>query len=318
MIGLRQAGMDRNIRDVVAQLDTKLLSTVAGSAQALSQRIDQAAHDSREAIREVVGRVDANLEANRHEAEQAQEVLRRQLAQVQPSVHTVEGSLRTELKQIAAEMSTAIATTSSRAQQVAAQLAAEVQARERAFAQLAVSTTATHEAGAARSQRLEGGLSALSAQMVKESDDASTALVKQTEVVERLADSTSHRLADLRSEWDMRSEQQQSQLNGEIATLKGATDAVVAQLDQGSQLLERELATTRDTLSTVIDAEIRSRQRKEEKMQEDLMKLNEQVSLLEFSAFAQDCWHMLTVYSNLTRVLFRILVVVRAGHGPAF
>lgn len=273
-----QAGLERSFRETTARLDAKLLSTVAGSSQAFGQRVDSVAAASTEAIREAVSRLESAMEVNRHGAEHAREQLRKKLAFIETAVQTQDRALKSEVQNATVQLSTAIASLSQRHQQLAAQVAAETQSRESDINQLVASSTSSNEAATLQAQQFENGLQALSAELAREATTSKTGLLKQAEVLERLAESTRQRFEDMRNEWDMRADRQQSELNNEIASLKVATGAVVSQLDQGSQLLERELGATRESLSQVINAEIRSRQRKEEKLEEGLMKLNEQVS----------------------------------------
>eukprot|EP00038_Savillea_parva_P015133 m.13186 g.13186 ORF g.13186 m.13186 type:complete len:1194 (-) comp3017_c0_seq1:24-3605(-) len=280
----RQASMERSMHELSSQLDAKLLSTVASSAQALSQRIDKVAADSQESIRSTTSRFDAVLESTRQGMSQATEAMGRRLSEMDESIQRVEGTFKADLQRVAGQLTGGLSTLSNQGQQMNAQLQAEIKARQSDAQNLVKTITSTAENFTIRTQRLESGLQALSTALGNETSHVKASLIKQAEVFEQLAQRTARQFDDMRKEWDMRANQQQSELTREIAALKEATDTVVSQLDQGSELLERELAATRESLSTVINAEILARQRREEELKEDILKLNEQDTSQHYEA----------------------------------
>jgi len=284
MTGTRLGDIERNIREVTMQVDAKLLSTVSGSTQALAQRVDRVATEAQEGLRDAVARLEAALESGRRESAKLGDTVGRRQGQLEESFRALDGGLRSELQKNMAQISGTVAAVSQRVQQTTVQLIAEKETREAAVGQVAGAYATAQDSLHTKNLQLEAGLEAISTALAREAAASKESQVRHAEILEKLADSTSQRFEELRNDWDMRSEREQTKLRGEITALKSATEGVVLQLDTGSKLLERELSSTRASLTHVINAEIRSRQRKEEKLQDDLSKLNEQDTAQHYEA----------------------------------
>ena len=98
-----------------------------------------------------------------------------------------------------------------------------------------------------------------SGQMVSLTQDTKQLLEKQNAELARFAAAAADDLETHRADSDRKIGRMKSDVTQDLRTLQTATEESMLQLNHSAQLLEREISTARQSLSQVIEAEIRSR-----------------------------------------------------------
>ena len=98
-----------------------------------------------------------------------------------------------------------------------------------------------------------------SSQMVSFTQDTKQLLDKQNDELARFAAAAADDLEAHRADSDRKIGRLKAEATQDLRTLQTATEESMLQLNHSSQLLEREIGTARQSLSQVIEAEIRSR-----------------------------------------------------------
>eukprot|EP00041_Stephanoeca_diplocostata_P042464 m.10924 g.10924 ORF g.10924 m.10924 type:complete len:1052 (+) comp8100_c0_seq1:156-3311(+) len=209
----------------------------------------------------------------RQEFQNGQSVLSQNITVLSEQTEAAHKTLRGEISSIADMATTGLGASAAHANKIEAALVTEAKVRSTENITVAGRLAEFMRTSIARMAAAEQTLHTQGAALAVESRDRHDADTAQAAALDRTTQSVSTQITQLKVDMDAHVQQQRHELNNEIMALKDVTEKSLVQLEKSSAILERELTAVRTTIVQIIDAEIRSRQRTDKDLEQNIDQL---------------------------------------------